>query len=804
MASVMQDLRHAVRTLAAHPGYLATALLTLALGIGFSTATFSVIDAVLLRPLPFHDPDQVLILRERRLPQFPSFSVAPGNYLAWRDEATVFDGIAAWGSRPVSLQTGTGDPDRVRIDRVTANLFAVLGVQPVLGRTFTDAEDADKGPRVAILSWGAWQRRFGGRGDVVGQTVRIDREPVTIVGVMPESFVFPSQQTELWIPMAFEPEERTLHGSHYLSAVARMKPGVTLERARADLAAIAKRLEQAFPDSNRGWEVVADPLQDYMVRNVRTPLLVLLGAVALVLLIACVNVANLLLARGASRARELAIRSALGAGRWRLVRQLLVETVVLSVAAAGLGLVIASWGLRGLLSLQPDALPRQSDIGLNPTVLAVALALVIVTPILFGLLPALQASRTDVRELLAAGGRQGSVAPARRTRTALVVAELALAMILLVGAALLMRSFARLSEVSPGFDPSGSLVASISLPDTAYPDDSSHERVIDQFLDRVRALPRVEAAGITQSVPLLGDYVASLDFEGRPAASPTERPTTNFYAITPGFFEAMKIPLIRGRVITDADRQGTQRVVVINQTLADRDFAGEDPIGRRIRVSQGNDDWRTIIGIVGDTKQYGVMERTPAQVYEPYRQHRYFSSVSAIVRVKDGDPASLAPELRSIMRSIDPQLPLARVRSMQDVLSESVGPQRFSAVLIALFGGAALLLAAIGLYGVMAYLVGQRTQEFAIRIAHGATRTAILRLVLLNGAATVLIGTAIGIAGALLLRRLLAGLLFGISATDPLTYVTVATVLVGVALAASLVPALRATRVDPIVALRAE
>jgi predicted permease len=367
-----------------------------------------------------------------------------------------------------------------------------------------------------------------------------------------------------------------------------------------------------------------------------------------------------------------------------------------------------------------------------------------------------------------------------------------------------MRSFARLSEVSPGFDPSGTLVASISLPDTAYPDDTSHERVVDQFLARVRALPRVEAAGITQSVPLLGDHVASLDFEGRPAASPTERPTTNFYAITPGFFEAMKIPLIRGRAITDADRQGTQRVVVINQRLAERDFSGEDPIGRRIRVSQGNDDWRTIIGIVGDTKQYGVMERTPAQVYEPYRQHRYFSSVSAIVRVKDGNPASLAPELRSVMRSIDPQLPLARVRSMQDVLSESVGPQRFSAVLIALFGAAALLLASIGLYGVMAYLVGQRTQEFAIRIAHGATRTAILRLVLVNGAATVLIGTAIGIAGALLLRRLLAGLLFGISATDPVTYAAVAVVLVGVALAASVVPALRATRVDPIVALRAE
>lgn len=804
MASVMQDLRHAIRTLAAHPGYLATALLTLALGIGFSTATFSVIDAVLLRPLPFHDPDQILLLRERRLPQFPSFSVAPGNYLAWRDEATVFDGIAAFGSRAVSLQTGSGDPDRVRIDRVTANLFGLLGGQPVLGRTFTQAEDADKGPRVAILSWGAWQRRFGGRTDIVGQTVRLDREPVTIVGVMPESFVFPSRQTELWIPMAFEPEERTLHGSHYLAAIARMKPGVTVDRARADLAAIAKRLEQTYPDSNRGWDVLADPLQDYMVRDVRTPLLVLLGAVALVLLIACVNVANLLLARGASRARELAIRSALGAARWRLVRQLLVETVVLSTAAAALGLVIASWGLQGLLALQPDALPRQADIGLNPAVLAVAVALVIVTPILFGLLPALQASRTDVRELLAAGGRQGSVASARRTRTALVVAELALAMILLVGAGLLMRSFARLSDVSPGFDPSGTLIAGITLPETAYPDDNARERVIDQFLARVRELPRVDAAAITQSVPLLNDHVASLDFEGRPAASPTERPTTNFYAVTPGFFAAMRIPLIRGRAITDADRQGAQRVVVINQTLAERDFAGEDPIGRRIRVSQGDDAWRTIIGIVGDTKQYGVMERTPAQVYEPYRQHRYFGAVSAIVRVTDGDPASLAPDLRSIMRSIDPQLPLARVRSMQDVLSESVGPQRFSAVLIALFGAAALLLAAIGLYGVMAYLVGQRTQEFAIRIAHGATRTAILRLVLVNGAATVLIGTAIGVVGALLLRRLLAGLLFGVSATDPLTYAAVAIVLVGVALAASLVPALRATRVDPIVALRAE
>ena len=798
-----QDLRQAARAMSKHPGYLATALLTLALGIGFSTATFSVVHAVLLRPLPYANPHELLMLRERRLPQFPEFSVSPGHYLAWREYSTAFQGIGAWQVQLRNLDTGSAEPERVRVDRVSASLFALLGVAPIAGRSFDEADDAVGAPVVVLISYGAWQRRFGGA-NVVGQVVRMDREPVTIVGVMPAGFVFPSTDTEMWQPLAMTAAERRNDGSHYMSAIARMKPGVTLDQARADLTSAFGRLVQSRPDgSNIGWEILAFPMHEYSVRNVRLALWVLLGAVSFVLLIACVNVANLLLARGASRQKELAIRAAIGASRGRLIKQLLVEQLATALVSALAGVLVAAWLLRALLALIPNALPRQADIQLDGRVLAFALGLALITPLIFGLFPALQASRPELRELLATGGRYGVSAPARRIRRGLVVAEIGLAMVLLVGAGLLVRSFANLADISPGFATERAVVVGVNLPPDRYQAGEPRERFFGELLTRVRALPQVSAVGLSQSIPMVNDFVSPYEIEGRPSPD-GNNPTTNFYAVSPGYFEAMRIPVRRGRLISAEDRRGSTRVVVINQILANRGFGSEDPIGRRIKVNQGDSEWREIVGIVGDVKQYGLGERDSAQVYESYSQHPYFSGFSIVVRTGVEDPASVLPDLRSVVRTLDAEVPLARVRTLDDIVSSSIRPQRFSTALIVLFSGAALLLAAIGVYGVMAYTVGSRTQEFAIRIAHGASRVDILKLVLGGAASMAGFGVAAGLVAAWFLRQVIEKLLYGVSPGDSTTYVTVAVILTGVAMAASALPALRATRVDPMVALRGE
>jgi putative ABC transport system permease protein len=800
MPILTQDFRHAARALLKHPGYLVTAVLTLALGIGFSTATFSVINAVLLRPLPYGQPDRLVVFRERKLPQLPEFSVAPAHYLAWRDQTSAFDGIGCFGTNLVNVDAGNADPERVRADRVTANLFPVLRVTPMLGRALTDADDQEGAPPVVMLSYSMWQRRFGGRTDVIGQTVRMDRTPVTIVGVMPPGFQFPSIDTEMWIPMAFSAQEKTRFGSHYLGAVGRLKDTVTLDRARSDVNTVAARLS-ATNAGSLGWDVLVSPLQEYVVRNVKLALYVLLGAVAMVLLIGCVNVANLLLARGAARQKELAIRSAIGASRGRLIRQLLVEQIALAAFSAVVGLLFAAWLLRGLLALLPNALPRQADIGLDANVLLFALALTILTPLVFGLFPAVRASRPDLRELIAIGGRQSGHAAGQGVRRALVVAEVALAMMLLTGAALLIRSFGKLAAVSPGFAIDHTIVGSVSLPESRYKEPAQRDSFFGELVTRTGALPRVTAVGLTQSVPMLNDFVSGFQIEGRTVPDQNS-PTTNFYAVNAGYFDAMRIPVLRGRGISINDRAGSTRVIVINETLANRYFPSEDPIGKRLQVSQGPSDWREIIGVVGDVKQYGLGERTPAQVYESYLQHPYFNTLSMVVRTTADDPNAIVPELRGVVRSLDRELPLSRVRRLDDVVSATIRPQRFSAVLIAMFSGAALLLAAIGVYGVVSYTVRLRTQEFAIRIAHGASRSDILRLVLRGAISMAAAGVAAGLVAAWLLRQLVAKLLFGIAADDLATYGAVAVLLALLTVAASIIPALRATRVNPLVALR--
>jgi putative ABC transport system permease protein len=799
---IVQDLRHALRALLKHPGYLLTALLTLALGIGFSTATFSVINAVLLRPLPFADPDRLVQLRERNLPRFPQFSVSPGHYLFWREHNTTFAGIAALASQSLNLDLGNDDPQRVRADRVSANLFAVLGVDPLWGRSFQPSDEQGSQARVVMLSHGAWQRRFGGARDVVGQTVRLDRNPVTIVGVMPAGFRYPSPEVEMWVPFVFTDAERRSFGSHFMSAIGRLRPGITIEQAEADMKVVSARLIGVNPGS-KGWEVLLFGLQDFTVRNVKDSLLVLLGAVSLVLLIACANVANLLLARGAARQKELAIRSSIGATRGRLLRQLLVEQITLALVSAAAGVLVAAWLLRVMLAMVPDALPAHADVRLDATVLTFAVALAIATPLLFGLLPALQASRPDLRALMSAGGRSAQGVPAQRTRTVLVVAEIALAMMLLVGAGLLIRSFTRLAGESPGFDPGGTIVAGVSLPVDKYAEGESRERFTGEFLERVRAVPGVEAVGLSMPMAMVNEFNSGYEVEGEP---PVEGGNliTLFYAVSPGYFDATKTPLLRGRYLTDADRRGSPRVVLVNAFLAERHFAGVDPVGRRIRIGQGynSQEWREIVGVVGNTKQSGLDDVHRAQVYEPYLQHPYFSSFSLVVRTPGGEPTAVVPQLRSILRTMDPELPLARVRTLEEIVDTTVRPQRFSTTLIGTFGGAALLLSAVGLYGVIAYTVGLRRHEFAIRIAHGASGRDILRLVLGSAVTMACAGIAIGLAGAWLLRGMVQGLLFNVSAADPLTYASVALVLMLTTLLASAVPAVRATRVDPIEALR--
>ena len=802
MQSLLQDLKHAARALLKHPGYLLTALLTLALGIGFSTATFTVINAVLLRPLPFEEPDRLVRLIERNEPQFPTFSVSPGHYWFWRENASAFDGIAAWASQSVNLGTGSGDPQRVRADRVTVNLFPLLGVHPIAGRGFEPGEGEGDRATVALLSYGVWQSRFGGDLNVLGRTVQMDQQPVTIIGIMPASLRFPYRQSEMWVPYVFNERERQTYGSHFMGAVARLKPGVTREAADRDLQSVSRRLAEFNPGSE-GWDVRLQDLHDYTVEDVRMSLLVLLGAVGLVLLIACANVANLLLARGAARYKELAIRSSIGATRWRLLRQLLVEQIALATASAVAGVLLAAWLLRILLTMVPEALPAHANVSLDRYVLGFALLLAIVSPLVFGLLPAVHASRPDLRTLMSAGGRQGGGVPARRTRSVLVVAEIALAMTLLVGAGLLIRSFANLTGESPGFNPERSLLAGVSVPGEKYPQGEARERFFTEFLDRVRGLRDVDAAGITAPMPLVTEFNSGLEIEGKPAP-PRGNPLTLFYAVSAGYFDAMQIPLLKGRYIDAGDRRGGHRVVVVSQALADLHFPGEEPLGRRIRVGQGNDDWREIVGIVGNVKQTGLDDSPRAQVYESYLQHPYFAAFSLVVRTKSAETTAVVPELRAILRTMDPDLPLARVRTMEDVIAGTIRPQRFSTTLIGVFGAAALLLAAVGVYGVIAYTVGLRRQEFAIRVAHGARPFDIVRLVLGGAAAMSVAGIAIGLVASWLLRGVLQALLFNVSSADGTTYVVVAAVLGGTALAASAIPALRATHVDPVQALRGE
>ncbi|MFL6520822.1 MAG: ABC transporter permease [Chthoniobacterales bacterium] len=810
----MNDLRYAFRQLIKAPSFTLVAILTLALGIGACTAIFSVVNTVLLRPLDYPNADRLVTIRESQLPKFPEFSVSPPNYIDWEKQTKSYEYLAAYTGATLNL-TGEGEPQRLIGVRATAHYFDVYGVKPVLGRMLLPEEDAVGKNHVVVLSYGFWQRVFGGARDVVGRSVQLNGEPYQIVGVAPYGFDVSgwpnitrnagATKVDVWTPMAFKPEETANANRqwHYLVAVGRLQPGVTAAQARAELELIARQLAQQYPVSNKDWSVFVAPLQDYSVRDVRPVLFTLLGAVGCILLIACANLANLLLARATARHREISIRAALGASRGRLVRQLLTESVMLALGGGAAGVLLAKWGLDALLVLAPTNLPRSGDIRLDTGILLFSLGLSIATGLVFGIAPAWLAARADVNEALKQGARGSTEGGARgRLRGALVVSEVTLALVLLGGAGLLARSFIQLTRVDPGFLPKDATTMRVTLRQNKYVTSEQRISFANTLLERVKNLPGVQAAGVTDSMPLVGDYILDFNIEGRSPVDSNDVPTLNYASVTSDYFRAMGIRLVRGRVFTPQDDARAPRVCVINETLARQFFPNEDPIGKRISLENEPDAWREIVGIVDDIKQHGVDQTATNQGYEPFSQKSH-SSLVFVIRTK-GSPAPLLGALLAAVHEVDKDQAVGAIRPLEDIVADTIARQRFAMTLLTVFSTVALVIAAVGIYGVMAYNVAQRTGEFGIRMALGAQQADLLRLVLRQGGKLIGLGLVIGLLATLAASRAMHSMLFNTSAYDPLTLASITLLFAAVALIACFFPANRATKVNPIEALRTE
>jgi putative ABC transport system permease protein len=802
MGQLIQDLKYSARMLTKNPGFTAVAVLTLALGIGANTAIFSVVNAILLRPLPYKDPGQLVQIWETNpLRGFPEFPASPPNFFDWRDQNHSFSQISAVQYDDYNL-TGAGAPIRVFGIDVTPNIFALLGAKPELGRVFTETEDDPKNSKVAMIGHSLWQTQFGSDPSIIGRTIVLDAKSYTVVGVMPASFRYPEADTQIWSPLILPEDSKTARGAHWLSVVARLKPGISFDQAQAEMQTIAGRLENQYPASNKDWNVFLRPLRKEVIGNIQTALLVLLGAVGLVLLIACSNVANLQLARTSARRREIAIRAALGAGRRRIVRQLITESLLLAVVGSALGLLLAWWGTAALLKLDTEGIPRQSEIGIDGSVLLFTAGVAFITSLLFGLVPAMQSASLDLTTTLKEGtGSRGS--SAGRFRQILVVSEVALAMVLLVGGGLLVRSFTRLLNVSPGFNPENILTFRVQLPDAKYPKKEDNQAFFRELFARVGALPGVESVGSTLSLPLTNN-ASNLQFrlDGQAQDPGTKPSSAQYNIVSPDYFRTMGIPVLRGRVFTAADTNDSQPVLVINQAMARRFWPDTDPIGQRIVVSDRQSAPREIVGVIGDIRQTALDKAANPEMYTCLFQ-KGVGSASLVVRSKMA-PLSLTSAVTEQVHSLDKDLPVQGVLSMEEVIGTSVGSRRFSTYLFTLFSLLALVLATVGIYGVMSYNVAQGTREIGIRMAIGARPLDVLKLVLGAGMRQVLLGAAIGIVGALLLTRFLASLLYGVTAYDPVTFAGVVILLAGVALAACYIPARRAMRVDPMIALRYE
>jgi putative ABC transport system permease protein len=791
-------MRYAVRQLIRTPGFTLVAILTLALGIGATSAIFTVVNAVLLRPLPYPNPGALVRVHEV-LQQYGRFAVAPATFLDWRQQQNVFERIAAYNSTGATLNA-KGGPERVNGGLVSWDAFDLLGVTPALGRSFRAEEDAPGKDTVVVLSHTMWQTRFNGDRAVLGQTIGLNGSPVTVIGVMPAGFAFVGD-AEFWRPLALNPANAS-RGAHFLGVIARLKPGVSIAQAGAEMKGISERLAAQYPanSANESAEVIG--LHENIVANIRPALLTLLAAVGVVILIACANVANLLLVRASVRGKEIAIRSALGAGRWRLVLQMLVESVILSLSGGAIGLLLAYWTIKPIQALSAGSIPRSGAISIDASVLAFALIMSIATGLLFGLAPAWQASRATIGSVLKEGGRSSTSASGRWIRNGLLIAEVAMSIVLLVGAALLLRSFARLVNVDPGFRPENVLTFRIALPNATYPSDEQRIAFFETLMERLEALPDVAAAGMTQTMPLRGDFLLSFTIRGRPEPKPNEEPSANYRTIGPHFFQAMGIPLLRGRLFTRQDTQKAPMVAIVDQKFVERHFPNEDPIGQGIDIGNGTDGFYEIVGVVGSVRQ-DSLERTPAPtMYVPHPQG-VFSAMWIVARTKR-DPAQLAAAVRQTVREIDSGLPAFAMSPLTTIVNDSIAQRRFSMLLLAAFAGIALFLAAVGLYGVVAYAVSQRTQEIGLRMAIGAQRGQVMRMIVGGGMKMALIGLAIGIASALGLSNLVSTMLFQVTPFDLTSYLGTSLVLLAVAALACFVPARRAMEVDPIVALREE
>ena len=804
MDALLKDVRYGVRTLRKSPAFTLVALFTLALGIGATSTIFTAVHAVLLRPLPFQAPEQLALVYETsREGDNPRFVTSAPTFLDWQQQNRVFSSMAAFLEAGYNL-AGSDAPERVGGARVTGDFFRTLGVAPALGRALTVDDDQSGGPANAVLSWRLWQNRFAGDASVIGRTVTLDERAYTVVGVMPAEFRFPSAEVAVWVATRWTPEQvqaPAARGGHGWTVVARLRPGVTLAQAGSEMQTIADRLSAEYPDFQSKFGAAVYSLPSEAVGDVRTGLLVLMGAVGLVLLIACANVANLMLARAATRQREMAIRSAIGASRRALVRQLLTESLVLALAGGTLGLLLATWGT-GLLASLGSIGVAEDALRVDWRIVLFATGTSLLTGVMFGLAPALQAARPDLNEVLKDGNKGSAGLGRGRMRDSLLVAEVALSLLLLVGAGLLVRSFIRLQDTHPGFHAANVLTARVQLPSATYGDTLRRAAFQRDLLERLGALPGVRSAALASGLPLSGvDAVYGYWVDGR-THTLSDLPVANYYGVSPAYFAALQIPLRRGRSFTDMDRMNGHRVALVNETAARQHFPGEDPIGRVVHVGSPDDAGFEIVGVVADTRHGSLSAAPPPQLYVPIAQ-RPGLGVSIVLRTT-GAPDALAAAVHREVRALDGSLPLSRVSSFQTLLDDGVARPRVTALLLGVFAALALVLAMVGIYGVIAYGVAQRTHEFGIRMALGAARGDVVRSVLWHAMRLAGIGIAVGLAAAFGLSRFLESLLYQVSASDPLTYLGLAAVVAMVALAAAYIPARRATRVMPMLALRGD
>jgi len=804
MRTLWQDLRYGARMLMKNPGFTSIAVLTLALGIGANTAIFSVINAVLLRPLPYTEPDQLVRIYEKETDTAVSSErqeVAPANFLDWRRQSRTLVEIAAWGQEEQALAS-QDHADPVVAAFVSANFFSVLGISPLQGRVFTSEEDKSDRDDVVLLGYGLWQRRFGGDPNLVGQRVNLDGSQYTVVGIMPAGFQYP-RGAEIWTPLALNANQTQMREAHFLKVIARRRQSASLAQVRAEMESIAGSLAQQYPATNKNWTVNVVPLLEDEVRQVRTTMLLLVSAVGMVLLIACANVSSLLIARGATRRMEITIRSALGAGRWRIVRQLLTESVLLAGLGGGLGLLPALWGTDALLAVSPSEIPRIQTVKVDMYALGFTSAVTLLAGLIFGILPAFQAARVNPHQSLKESGRTANSAN-KRIFGALVVSEIALALIILVGAGLLLNSFLRLLRVEIGIQTSNLLTVEINLPSARYSGNDYHAQRVNfygQVIERIGALPGVVSVGAIDSLPLGGDQRGwTFRKEGQTLA-PSERPVAGFQIATTDYFRTMGMQIRRGRGLMESDRDGSPQVAIINERFARDFYPNEDPIGRRI-IIRNQPNSSEIVGVVSDIKHFGPGVAPLPEMYVPYNQLAA-GSVPLVVRTKL-DPEAMISAVQQEIRAVDSQVAIGKVRTMTQMMSAALAERRFALLLVGGFAALALLLAAIGIYGVMSYAVAQRTREIGIRMALGAQSRDVLRLIIKQGLSLASIGIVAGLIGAFALTRLMTDLLFSVSATDPLTFIVIALFLAFIMLLACWIPARRAAKVDPMVALRYE